>query len=79
MIVYRIKIQVIPMSATVPTLRQKLHQLADQLPADATWEDVIEEVRFRRAVESGIAAADRGAFASELEVREAFAKWGVRA
>ncbi len=65
------------MSTTDQTLRQKLHQIADQLPASATWDDVIEEARFRRAVESGIAAADRNAFATDDEVRKAFAKWGV--
>lgn len=67
------------MATTTATLRQKLHELADQLPGDATWDDVIEEARFRRAVEAGIAAADRGAFASDAEVREAFGKWGVKA
>ena len=60
-------------------LRQRLHELADQLPADATWDDVIEEARFRKAVEAGVAAADRGAFASEDEVKAAFARWNVKA
>jgi len=59
-------------------IRDKIRQLADQLPPDATWEDVIEEARYRRAVEAGVAAADRGAFATDNEVRDAFAKWGVR-
>ena len=60
------------------TLRQYLHELADQLPADATWDDVIEEARFRKAVEAGLAAADRGAFATEDEVHAAFARWNVK-
>lgn len=66
------------MNMTTASLREKLHQLADQLPADATWEDVIEEARFRRAVETGMAAADRNAFATDEEVRRAFAKWNVQ-
>ena len=49
---------------------------ADQLPSHATWDDVIEEARFRRAVEAGIAAADRGTFAEDQKVRSAF---GARA
>lgn len=65
------------MATPAETLRQKVRQLADQLPPDATWEDVIEEARFRRAVEGGIAAANRGAFATDDELRVAFAKWGV--
>ena len=60
------------------TIRKKVHELADQLPLHATWDDVIEEARFRRAVEAGIAAADRGAFAEDQEVRSAFGKWGVK-
>jgi hypothetical protein len=52
--------------------------LAENLPADASWDDVIEEARFRRAVELGNAAADRGAFASDEEVRDAFARWDVK-
>jgi predicted transcriptional regulator len=67
------------MSTTARGIQQKVHELADQLPEDATWEDVMEAVRFRRAVEAGIAAADRGAFAPEGDVRAAFAKWDVEA
>ena len=58
-------------------LKESLHTLADQLPDNATWDDVMEEVRFRRAVETGIRAADRGEFATQEEVRAAFARWGV--
>ena len=60
-------------------LKQELHSLADQLPDSATWDDVIEEARFRKAVEVGIAAADRRAFATDDELKAAFAKWGVKA
>ncbi len=60
-----------------PDLHQQVHQIADQLPAEATWDDVIEQARFRKAVQEGIAAADRGEFASPEEVRRAFRKWGV--
>ncbi len=60
------------------TIRQKVHDLAEELPADASWDDVIEETRFRKAVELGIAAADRGAFATDEVVREAFARWGKK-
>jgi predicted transcriptional regulator len=66
------------MSAPAKGIQQKVHELAEQLPENATWEDVIEEARFRRAVEAGVAAADRGAFASEREVQTVFSKWGVK-
>jgi len=67
------------MSQSTRTIRDKVHAIADDLPADASWDDVIEEARFRKAVESGIAAADRGSFATDEEVRDAFARWGVKA
>lgn len=38
---------------------------------------MIEEVRFRRAVEKGKQAAERGEFAIEEEIRAAFSRWGV--
>jgi predicted transcriptional regulator len=60
------------------SVKHDLHQLAEQLPDTATWDDVIEEARFRRAVEIGIQAADRGSFATDEEVRAAFARWGVK-
>ena len=67
------------MSKSDQTMRQKLHALAEELPPDASWDDVIEEARFRKAVEQGIAAAGRGAFATDEEVRTTFARWGVKA
>jgi len=67
------------MSRPAQTIRDQVRAIADELPADASWDDVIEEARFRKAVESGIAAADRGSFATDQEVRDAFARWGVKA
>ena len=67
------------MSQSTQTIRDKVHVIADELPADASWADVIEEARFRKAVESGIAAADRGSFATDQEIRDAFARRGVNA
>ena len=67
------------MSTNSDPLRQRLHELADQLPDSATWDDVIEEARFRKAVEAEIAAADRSAFATDDEVKAAFARWNVKA
>ncbi len=67
------------MSCPAQTIHDKVRAIADELPADASWDDVIEEARFRKAVESGIAAAERGSFATDQEVRDAFARWGVKA
>lgn len=64
------------MATAASSLKQQAHALIDQLPETATWDDVIEEMRFRKAVEEGIAQADRGDFARPEDVRAAFAKWG---
>lgn len=59
------------------SLREELHTLAEQLPDDASWEQVIERLRFRQAVAEGRAAADRGDFASDEAVRRVFRKYGI--
>ena len=55
--------------------KHEAHQLIDRLPDSATWDDLIECARFQKAVEEGVAAADRGDFASDEEVRRVFEKW----
>ena len=49
-----------------------------ELLSDADQDDVIEEARFRRAVEVGILAADQDVFATDEEINSAFARWGVK-
>jgi len=63
----------------VTNFRETLHTLAEQLPEDASIEDVVERLRFLRALEEGKRAADRGEFASDEEVRRVFARYGVEA
>lgn len=64
-----------PMAAN---LRETLHTLAEQLPEDASIEDVIERLCYLRAVEEGKRSAEHGEFAAEEEVRRVFAKYGVK-
>jgi len=66
------------MNANAHDLKQALHTLADQLPEDATWKDVIYEAYVRQEIEAGLSEARCGEFASADEVQEAFAKWGVQ-
>ena len=55
------------MSKASETIREKVHALAEELPPDASWDDVIEEARFRKAVELGIADPVRAeAFKAEM-------------
>jgi predicted transcriptional regulator len=55
--------------------KREAHRLIDRLPDSATWDDLIECARFQKAIEEGAAAADRGDFASDAEVRCVFDKW----
>ncbi len=41
-------------------LKQEAHRLVDQLPPDASWDDLMYEVYVRQAVEAGLADADAG-------------------
>lgn len=66
------------MSTNVSDIKQALHALADQLPEDATWKDVVYEAYVRKEIEAGLSEARRGEFASADDVQAAFAKWGVQ-
>lgn len=66
------------MSATVGNIREKVRHLADALPPEATWKDVLYEAYVRQEIEAGLSEAEQGEFATEDEVRSAFAKWGVQ-
>ena len=59
-------------------LKEELHWLADHLPAGATWKDVLYEAYVRQEIEAGLKEAQHGEFATDAEVKSAFAKWGVQ-
>ena len=58
-------------------IKETLHQIADQLPPEATWKDVVYEAYTRQEIENGLSEARRGEFASDENVKSTFAKWGV--
>lgn len=59
-------------------IREALHNLAEQLPEDATWKDVAYEAYVRQEVEAGLEEVRRGDFATDEEVKSAFSKWGAQ-
>jgi predicted transcriptional regulator len=63
---------------TAKTLKNALHALADQLPETATWKDVVYEAYVRQEIEMGLEEAERGEFATDEEVKDTFAQWGVQ-
>jgi predicted transcriptional regulator len=66
------------MSTNAGDIKQALHALADQLPDNATWKDVVYEAYVRQEIEAGLSEARLGEFASADDVQAAFAKWGVQ-
>ncbi len=44
----------------VHTLAQHVHQIADQLPPEATWEDVLYQVQLHASIARGVAQAKAG-------------------
>lgn len=47
-------------TVSVPFLKRQAHELIDNLPESATWEDVAYEVELRASIERGLADADSG-------------------
>ena len=57
------------MPNTPATLKDKARRLIDQLPDDATWDDLAYQVAVRQAVEAGLKDLEEGLFVSSDEVR----------
>ena len=49
--------------------KDQAHLLIDQLPDNATWEDLIDEIRVREAIESGLRDSKAGALSSIGEIQ----------
>jgi predicted transcriptional regulator len=57
------------------TTKEKIIQVVETLPADATIEEAMERLFFLAKVEKGLQQADNGETVSHMEVRERMAKW----
>lgn len=60
------------MTNTAPSLKQKAHELIDQLPDTATWDDVVYELAVRRSVERGLADSEAGRTTPHEDVLKEF-------
>jgi predicted transcriptional regulator len=58
------------MSAT--DIKPEARRLVDNLPENATWDDLMYEVYVRQAIEAGLADSDAGRTVDVEEVRERF-------
>jgi hypothetical protein len=57
------------------TTKQIAIQTIEQLPDDATWEEIQERIRFVAGVRSGLLELDEGKDIPHDQVKEEFAEW----
>ena len=57
-------------------IKTEAHALVDNLPNEASWDDLMKEIYVRQAIESGLADSRVGRVATVQEVRE---KYGLPA
>ena len=54
------------------SIKVQAHQLVDNLPDSATWEDVMYRIYVRQAIDAGIKDSDEGRITAVKEVRKRF-------
>ncbi|MBC8430413.1 MAG: hypothetical protein H8D96_00690 [Desulfobacterales bacterium] len=54
------------------SIKKQAHQLLDNLPDNATWEDVMYRIYVRQAIEAGVKDSDQGQTVDVKEVRKKF-------
>ncbi len=57
------------------TTKEMALKTIEQLPADASWEDIQERINFVVAVRKGLRELDEGKGISHDRVKEEFAEW----
>ena len=55
-------------------VKQEARRLVDNLPENATWDDLMYEIYVRQAIEAGLANSDAG---RTLDVKEVRVKFGL--
>jgi predicted transcriptional regulator len=54
------------------SVKKEAHKLVEDLPEDATWDDLMYRIYVRQAIEAGIRDADEGRVVDVDEVRARF-------
>lgn len=55
-------------------IKEEAKKLLDNLPDEASWDDVMYEMYVRKKIDEGIKAADEGKLVSHQEVKKRFLK-----
>lgn len=59
-------------SMQIENVKEKAHQLLNNLPDSATWEDLMYRIYVREAIEAGLKDSDQGKTVGVAEVRKRF-------
>lgn len=54
------------------TIKKEAHRIVEQLPDDASWEDLIYRLYVRQSIEAGLRDGEAGCVESVAEVRKSF-------
>ncbi len=54
------------------TIKDEAHRIVEQLPDDASWEDLIYRLYVRQSIEAGLRDCEAGRVESVAEVRKSF-------
>lgn len=60
------------MSDISSTIKEEAHRIVDELPENASWEDLAYRIYVRQSIEAGIKDAEEGRVESVEEVRRSF-------
>jgi hypothetical protein len=52
--------------------KEEAHRLIDQLPANATWDDLMHEIYVREAIENGLEDSKAGRTKDVVEIRKKY-------
>jgi hypothetical protein len=62
------------MSGNTPPLKQQAHELIDNLPESATWDDVSYEAELRSSIDQGLVDSEAGRI---IAVEDLMKEFGV--
>ena len=57
---------------TTANLKEEAHRLVEDLPEEATWEDLMHRIYVRETIEAGLADSRAGRVVEVSEVRKRF-------
>ncbi len=64
--------------SAMSTLHEEAHKLVDQLPKEASWDDLMYQIYVRQKIEAGRRAIAEGRFATQEEAERRMAQWLAR-